>query len=230
VRNGNTNGEGRHLIATSDLGGGIRLITLDNPPVNALSIVLCGQLIGAVEAAESDASVSTVIFSGANRVFSGGADVKDFDTLLSAFTSGERPNGTKTYVAAIDGNALGGGFELALASDYRVATPSSRVGLPEIKLGLLPGAGGTQRLPRLIGANDALQFMLKGDAVKAPEAKAKGLLDEVVDGDPVEAAKAFAGKPRRRIAGSGCSRRRSWSRKHTRWCPPKTMAASPRTN
>jgi 3-hydroxyacyl-CoA dehydrogenase len=213
VRNGNTNGETRHLIATSDLGGGIRLIMLDNPPVNALSIVLCGQLIGAVEAAENDASVSTVIFSGANHVFSGGADVKDFDTLLSAFTSGERPNvktirdvidtierGSKTYVAAIDGNALGGGFELALASDYRVATASSRVGLPEIKLGLLPGAGGTQRLPRLIGANDALQFMLKGDPVKAPDAKAKGLLDEVVDGDPVEAAKAFAGKPRRRIA------------------------------
>ena len=95
---------------------------------------------------------------------------------------------------------LGGGFELALACDYRVATSKSRVGLPEIKLGLLPGAGGTQRLPRLIGANDALQMMLKGDMVKAPDAHKKGVLDAVVDDAVSTAAKSFAGKPKRRLS------------------------------
>ena len=209
MQNGNTNGESRKLVGTSDLGDGIRLITLDNPPVNALSFALSAQLIEAVAAAEADAAVTTVIFSGANGVFSGGADVNDLGRLTAAPAPGTKTirdvidaieRGTKTYVAAIDGLALGGGFELALASDYRVATAASRVGLPEIKLGLLPGAGGTQRLPRLIGANDALQIMLKGDPVKAPAAKEKTLLDEVVDGDVVTAAKAFAGKPRKRIA------------------------------
>ncbi|HEY9179854.1 MAG TPA: 3-hydroxyacyl-CoA dehydrogenase NAD-binding domain-containing protein, partial [Candidatus Baltobacteraceae bacterium] len=108
--------------------------------------------------------------------------------------------GKKTYIAAIDGNAMGGGLELALACDYRVATQKSKLGLPEIKLGLLPGAGGTQRLPRLIGAQDALQMMLKGETAKADDAKKKGLLDEVVSGDVVEAAKNYADKPRRRVS------------------------------
>ncbi len=118
-----------------------------------------------------------MVFTGANGMFSGGADVNDFDTEPTAETKTIRDvlaaieAGSKTYVAAIDGNALGGGFELALACDYRVATAKSKLGLPEIKLGLLPGAGGTQRLPRLIGANDALQIMLKGDTIKAEAAK-----------------------------------------------------------
>jgi 3-hydroxyacyl-CoA dehydrogenase len=196
-------------ILSSDLGDGIRLLTLDNPPVNALSFALCGELFAAINAAEADPAITTVILTGSGGMFSGGADVNDLNNLKAAPEPGtitirdvidtiER--GSKTYVAAIDGNALGGGFELALASDYRVATTSSRVGLPEIKLGLLPGAGGTQRLPRLIGANDALQMMLKGELIKAPDAKAKTLLDEVVDADAVDAAKAFAGKPRRRLA------------------------------
>ncbi len=94
--------------------------------------------------------------------------------------------GKKIYVAAIDGSAMGGGLELCLACDYRVATERSKLGLPEIKLGLLPGAGGTQRLPRLIGAQDALQMMLKGDTISAADAKKKGLIDEVVPGEAVE--------------------------------------------
>jgi 3-hydroxyacyl-CoA dehydrogenase len=197
------------LVKSQDLGEGIRLLTLDNPPVNALSFALSAELFAAVEAAEADAAVTTVIFTGSNGFFSGGADVNDLNNLRAAPAPGTKTirdvfdameRGSKTYVAAIDGNALGGGFELALASDYRVATTKSRVGLPEIKLGLLPGAGGTQRLPRLIGAQGALQLMLKGDMVKAPDAKTQGLLDEVVDNDIVNAAKAFAGKPRRRIA------------------------------
>jgi 3-hydroxyacyl-CoA dehydrogenase len=190
----------------TDLGDGVRLITLDNPPVNALSFALSAELLPLVQAAEADATVTTVIFTGANGLFSGGADINDFGTQPTPETRTIRDvvaaidKGAKTYVAAIDGNAQGGGFELSLACDYRVATSKSRLGLPEIKLGLLPGAGGTQRLPRLIGANDALQIMLKGDNVKAQDALAKGILDAVVDADVVEAAKQFAGKPKRRIS------------------------------
>jgi 3-hydroxyacyl-CoA dehydrogenase len=193
-------------IKGEDAGNGVRVITIDNPPVNALSFALSAELVAAVAAAESDAAVTTVVFTGANGMFSGGADVNDFDTEPTAETKTIRDvlaaieAGTKTYVAAIDGNALGGGFELALACDYRVATAKSKLGLPEIKLGLLPGAGGTQRLPRLVGANDALQIMLKGDTMKAEAAKEKGILDEIATGSAVEAAKAYAGKPRRRIA------------------------------
>jgi 3-hydroxyacyl-CoA dehydrogenase len=193
-------------IRVTDAGDGVRLITLDNPPVNALGYATSAELVPAVEAAGEDASVTTVVFTGANGMFSGGADVNDFSipptaqskTVRDVIEAIERSD--KTFVAAIDGNALGGGFELALACDYRVATAKSRVGLPEIKLGLLPGAGGTQRLPRLIGANDALQMMLKGEMVKAADALAKKILDEVVDGDVVAAAKKYAGKPKRRIS------------------------------
>ncbi len=183
----------------------VRVITLDNPPVNALSFAYCANLYEAIEAAHADDSVEAIVFAGANGLFSGGADVNDFSTppdgkktIRDVIETVERSD--KTFVAAIDGNALGGGFELALACDYRVATSKSRVGLPEIKLGLLPGAGGTQRLPRLIGANDALQMMLKGDMVKAPDAQKKGILDAVVEADAVSAAKAFAGKPKRRLS------------------------------
>jgi 3-hydroxyacyl-CoA dehydrogenase len=208
----NTNSTQR--VKASDLGDGVRLLVLDNPPVNALGYALCAELVPLVEAASADPAVTTVIFTGANAMFSGGADVNDFTTPPTAETKTVRSvieaveRSEKTFVAAIDGNALGGGFELALACDYRVATATSRVGLPEIKLGLLPGAGGTQRLPRLIGANDALQMMLKGDLMKAPEAAKKGILDAVVESDPaaspgsvaVDAAKNYAAKPKRRIS------------------------------
>jgi 3-hydroxyacyl-CoA dehydrogenase len=150
--------------------------------------------------------VQAVVFAGANGIFSGGADINDFAKEPDPNDRNVRhviaaiEDGKKTYIAAIDGNAMGGGLELALACDYRIATAKSKVGLPEIKLGLLPGAGGTQRLPRLIGAQDALQMMLKGETVKAEDAKKKGLLDEVVTGDVVEAAQKYADKPRRRVS------------------------------
>ena len=202
----NTNPNQTQRVKTTDLGDGVRLITLDNPPVNALSFALSAELLPLIQAAEADASVTTVIVTGANGLFSGGADINDFGTQPTPETRTIRDvvaaidKGTKTYVAAIDGNAQGGGFELSLACDYRVATAKSRLGLPEIKLGLLPGAGGTQRLPRLVGAYDALQIMLKGDNVKAADALAKGILDDVVESDAVGAAKKFAGKPKRRIS------------------------------
>ncbi|HET7815262.1 MAG TPA: 3-hydroxyacyl-CoA dehydrogenase NAD-binding domain-containing protein [Candidatus Baltobacteraceae bacterium] len=184
----------------------VKLITLDNPPVNALSFAYSAKLLEEVRAAEADASVQTVVITGANGLFSGGADINDFNTEPSPDTKNVRDviaaieAGSKTYVAAIDGTCMGGGLELSLACDYRIATPKSKMGLPEIKLGLLPGAGGTQRLPRLIGAQDALQMMLKGETVNADDAKKKGLIDEIASGDVVEAAKAYEGKPKRRVS------------------------------
>jgi 3-hydroxyacyl-CoA dehydrogenase len=185
----------------------IKIVTLDNPPVNALSFAYCARLLQEVQAAEADANVEAVIFTGANGIFSGGADINDFSKEPDPNDKNVRhviaaiEGGKKTYVAAIDGNAMGGGLELSLACDYRVATATSKVGLPEIKLGLLPGAGGTQRLPRLIGAQDALQMMLKGETVKAEDALKKELLDEIATGDVVEVAKKYAAKPRRRVSG-----------------------------
>ena len=171
----------------------IKIITLDNPPVNALSFAYSAKLLQEVEAAEADASIEAVLFTGANGLFSGGADINDFLTEPAPGTKTVRDviaaveKGSKIYIAAIEGNCMGGGLELSLACDYRVATANSKMGLPEIKLGLLPGAGGTQRLPRLIGAQDALQMMLKGETVSAADAKKKGLVDAVVDGNVTDA-------------------------------------------
>lgn len=197
-----------HSVAAGDSGRTIAVLTLDNPPVNALSFAFSEQLLAAVEAAESDAGVAGVVFTGANGLFSGGADVNDFNAEIPAGAKTIRDViatvecGEKLYAVAIDGNALGGGLELSLACDYRVATRRSKIGLPEIKLGLLPGAGGTQRLPRLIGAQSALEFMLKGESHSAEKVKELGILDEVVDDDAVSAAVALLSRAmeRRRIS------------------------------
>ncbi|MGZ3547611.1 MAG: 3-hydroxyacyl-CoA dehydrogenase NAD-binding domain-containing protein [Vulcanimicrobiaceae bacterium] len=174
----------------------VRMLTLDNSPVNALSFAFSAELLQAVEAAEADPSVKTIVFTGANGLFSGGADINDFSTEPTPDTKTVRDviaaieRGDKVYVAAINGTAMGGGLELALACDYRVATKDAKVGLPEIKLGLLPGAGGTQRLPRLIGAQAALEMMLKGESVKAEAAKERGILDAIADGNIVDVVTA----------------------------------------
>jgi len=192
-------------VQTSDRGG-VRIITLDNPPVNALSFAYSAELLAAVQAAESDDAVTAVVFTGANGLFSGGADVNDFNTEPTPGTKNVRDviaaieRAKKTYVSAIDGNALGGGLELSLACDYRVVTPRSKVGLPEIKLGLLPGAGGTQRLPRLIGAQAALELMLKGSTADAEKALKLGIVDEIAQGDVIDAAVAHSNGPKRRIS------------------------------
>jgi 3-hydroxyacyl-CoA dehydrogenase len=186
----------------------VRVITLDNPPVNALSFAYCAKLYEAIEAAHADDSVEAIAFTGANGLFSGGADVNDFNNELPAGARTIRDViravelSIKPHIAAIDGVALGGGLELALACDYRIATPRSKLGLPEIKLGLLPGAGGTQRLPRLIGARAALEFMLKGSAVPAARVLELGILDEIVEGNVVERAISLAKEipPKRRIS------------------------------
>ena len=181
------------FITTQDHDG-VRVITLDHPPVNSLSYALSGELVPIVEAASADTSITAVVFIGANGQFSAGADINDFGTEPTPQTKTIRDviaaveKSEKTFVAAIEKMALGGGFELALACDYRVAFADAKVGLPEIKIGLLPGAGGTQRLPRLIGAQDALDMMLKGRNVKMDEAKEKGIVDQIVAGDLLSAA------------------------------------------
>ncbi len=184
----------------------MKIITLDNPPVNALSFAYSAKLLEMLEAAHADDTVQAIVITGANGLFTAGADVNDFNaempagavTIRDAIAAIERSG--KVHVAAIDGSCLGGGLELALACDYRVATPSAKLGLPEIRLGLLPGAGGTQRLPRLIGARAALEFMLKGSSVPSQRALDLGIVDEVADGDLLEHAKRLANGPKRRIS------------------------------
>ena len=172
----------------------VALIRIDNPPVNALSHhVRQGLLDGMTQAEESAATSIVVICDG--RTFIAGADIPEFSgppqppSLQSAQDAME--NCSKPVVAAVHGTALGGGLEVALCAHYRVGISSSQYGLPEVKLGLLPGAGGTQRLPRITGASRALEMMTSGDPISADEALACGLIDEIVD-DLESGAIAFA--------------------------------------
>jgi 3-hydroxyacyl-CoA dehydrogenase len=187
---------------------GVAVLRIENPPVNALGPQSIAPLLGALEAAGADPAVTAVVLAGAGGSFSGGADMRGFGVsppprpnvrdLIEALEASAKP-----VVAAIEGNAMGGGLEVALGCDYRIAAPSAKLGLPEIKRGLLPGAGGTQRVPRLIGAPAALELILGGEPVGGARAKEIGLVD-TVDADPVGAAVAFArtltGKPRRRVS------------------------------
>ncbi len=176
--------------------GEIAIATIDNPPVNALGQALRADLARVITDAGSDPSVAAIVIAAAGRAFIAGADISEFgkppvapflpDVLDAIETC------TKPVVAAIQGAALGGGLEVALACHGRVASASAMLGLPEIKLGLIPGAGGTQRLPRLIGAAKAFPMMLSGEPVSAGKALELGLVDEVTGGDIVAAAVALA--------------------------------------
>jgi 3-hydroxyacyl-CoA dehydrogenase len=173
------------------------IVTIENPPVNALGAAVREQLLRQFETAGGDAGVAAIVVRGAGRLFSAGADITEFgqpprDPSLPAVADAIERCG-KPVVAAIHGNALGGGLEVALACHYRVAAPSATLGLPEVKLGLLPGAGGTQRLPRVADAEFALAMIVSGDPVGAEAALAAGLVDELVGEATVEAdAVAFA--------------------------------------
>ncbi len=177
--------------------GQVAVLTVDNPPVNPLSSGVRQGLFDGVAKALSDDAIKAIVVTGANRAFIAGADISEFGAAGSEGASlhevlTRMENSTKPIVAALNGTAFGGGLEVALCCDYRVAAPTAPVGLPEVKLGLLPGAGGTQRLPRLVGAQRALDFILSGDPVLAPEARELGIVDEVAEGNVVEAAVAFA--------------------------------------
>src|SRR5712691_1057014 len=181
---------------------GIGVITVDNPPVNALSPGVPEGIIAAVDKGNADSAVGAMVMIGAGRSFIAGADIRQFGKAPSTPPTGRRPydvldQSPKPVVAAIHGYALGGGLEIALACHYRVAVPSAKVGLPEVQIGLLPGAGGTQRLPRLIGPKAALEMITSGRHVPAEEAHKLGVIDEVAPGSDLKgAAVAFA----RRVA------------------------------
>jgi 3-hydroxyacyl-CoA dehydrogenase len=175
--------------------GTVECIRFANPPLNVLSIRsgLVAALYQAIEQALADPAVERIVLAGAHGVFSAGADIGDFegaveklDELRTMLLTLE--NAPKPVIAAIEGHCLGGGLELALAAHYRVAAAHARFAFPEVTLGLLPGAGGTQRAPRLTGADAALGLMLDGKTVTADRALAMGLVDQVVDADPVARA------------------------------------------
>ena len=192
-----------------EVRGNIALMTIDNPPVNPLSSGVRQGLFDGVNKALADDAVEAVVLTGAGRAFIAGADISEFGGESQGPGLQEcqeaMENSSKPMVAAINGTAFGGGLEVALCCHYRVIAPSAQVGLPEVKLGLLPGAGGTQRLPRLVGAEKALSFMLSGDGIPGPAAVELGIADELVDGDIVDGAIAYAqnlieqGSPVRRI-------------------------------
>ncbi len=175
--------------------GGVEIITVDHPPVNALSTLVRAHLLAAVEAADADPSVHAMVIECAGRTFFAGADIREFGKPPQPPHLGivvDRIEAcTKPVVAAIHGTALGGGLELAMGCHARVAAPDARVGLPEVTLGLLPGAGGTQRLPRLVGVTEALRLIVEGKPVSASSALALGLVDEIAE-DWREAAVAKA--------------------------------------
>jgi len=176
--------------------GEVGVITIDNPPVNALSHGVREGLKTALDRALADGGVASIALLCAGRTFSAGADITEFGKpvtppglreVIDAFEASAKP-----VVAALHGTAFGGGFELALGCHYRIAAATAKVGLPEVKLGLIPGAGGTQRLPRLAGIEAALKMIVDGNPVSAERAKAMGVVDEIAEGDLARAAIAFA--------------------------------------
>ena len=190
--------------------GEIGIITINNPPVNALSPGVPEGIASSVEAAATDDSIKAVILIGGGRTFIAGADINTFGKI----TSGEQKRGvglipillkiedsTKPVIAAIHGTAFGGGLETAMACHYRVASTDAQVGQPEVKLGIIPGAAGTQRLPRLAGVQKATEMCYQGDPVKAADALKAGIVDKLIEGDLLQGALAFA----REIVANGAA-------------------------
>ena len=189
-------------IVTYAVQSHLGVITLNNPPVNALAVTkgVLQRILDAVKEGEHDPAVRAFLIMGSGRAFSGGADIAEFGqplpvglATLPALAS-YMDTVTKPIVAGIHGFALGGGLELALACHYRCAVAGTQLGLPEVKLGLLPGAGGTQRLPRLIGVERALDVIVSGDPLSVERALELGVIDEIVKGDIAQAAVAFANR------------------------------------
>lgn len=189
----------------------IAVITINNPPVNALSPGVPEGISEAIEQIDKDATVKAAVLIGGGKTFVAGADIKEFGKMTSGKTRGGIPflpllnrieDCSKPVVMAIHGTAFGGGLELAMAGHYRVAAPSAQVGQPEVKLGIIPGAAGTQRLPRLAGVAKAVEMCADGNPIKAKEALSLGIVDKLIDGDLLIGAVAFAreiaGKPARK--------------------------------
>src|SRR4051794_33335343 len=189
------------MSANYELRGDVTVITLDNPPVNGLGYDTRRGIVDGLDRALADDNVKAIVVTGAGKAFSGGADIREFGSpkaiaepnllsLIAAFEASPKP-----IVAALHSVAMGGGLELALGCHYRVAATGTQVALPEVKIGLIPGAGGTQRLPRVLGVETALNLIVSGEPVKSELlAKQPGqkLFDKVVDGDVLDAAIAYA--------------------------------------
>ncbi|MCA8230740.1 3-hydroxyacyl-CoA dehydrogenase NAD-binding domain-containing protein [Burkholderia vietnamiensis] len=177
---------------------GVAVITLNNPPVNGLGLSTRQGVMEGLERAAQDPAVTAIVLTGAGRAFSGGADITEFNTpkalqeptlhtVIRAVEASAKP-----VVAALHSVAMGGGLELALGAHYRIAAPGAQIALPEVKLGLLPGAGGTQRLPRAVGLETALNMIVSGAPVPSEQLATSGLFDAMADGDLLDAAVAFA--------------------------------------
>src|ERR1700758_1685665 len=179
----------------------VAIITINNPPVNALSPGVAKAIGQAIAQVGRDDGVKAVVLIGGGRTFIVGADIKEFGKI----TSGKTQRGAgllplllqiedlrKPVVVAIHGSAFGGGLELAMAGHYRVAALNAQLGQPEVKLGIIPGAGGTQRLPRLVGVAKAVEMCAEGNPITAQEALKLGLVDRLIEGDLLTGAVAFA--------------------------------------
>ena len=183
-----------------EINAGIAVLKFDNPPVNSLGLELRRSIVEAIDRANADPAVQAIVLIGSGAGFSGGADIREFGTpkastqphLMTVISTVE--GSAKPVVAAISGVCMGGGLELALGCHYRVGSPGAKIALPEVKLGLLPGAGGTQRLPRVIGAEAALNMIVSGATVPSEKFKGTPLFDAFADGDLLEAATSFARK------------------------------------
>ena len=190
------------MSAEYQVHGSVAVITLNNPPVNGLGLETRSAAVAGLRKAQADDSVKSIVITGAGKAFSGGADIKEFNspkaltepTLHTLISVAE--GSTKPVVAAIHTVCMGGGLELSLGCNYRVALPGAQIALPEVKLGLLPGAGGTQRLPRVLGLEMALNMIVSGTPVASEKLATTALFDEVfaADANLVESAIAFAAK------------------------------------
>jgi 3-hydroxyacyl-CoA dehydrogenase len=198
-------------LVESSRRGSVLVLTIDNPPVNGLGAAVRSGLLTEIEKANADDAVAAVVLTGKGKLFSGGADIREFGkqppegapSLPELIDAVERS--PKPVVAAIHGAAAGGALELALGCHGRIAAPDARLGLPEVTLGIIPGAGGSQRLPRLIGTGPALGLILEGKLVPAKAARELGIVDEIAEGDLISAAVRQAGD----LARSGKPLRRS---------------------
>jgi 3-hydroxyacyl-CoA dehydrogenase len=186
------------MTAEYKVNGAVAVITLTNPPVNGLGHSTRAGIVDGMKKALADDAVKAIVITGAGKAFSGGADIREFNkpeafaeptlhTVIRVVENSEKP-----VVAAIHSVAMGGGLELALGCNYRVATPGAQIALPEVKLGILPGAGGTQRLPRVLGLEMALNMIVSGSTVPSEKLAKTKLFDQMIDGDLMEGAIAFA--------------------------------------
>ncbi|PJC74227.1 MAG: 3-hydroxyacyl-CoA dehydrogenase, partial [Syntrophobacterales bacterium CG_4_8_14_3_um_filter_58_8] len=188
------------MSANYEVKEGVAVITMNNPPVNGLGHATRSGIFDGLKRALADSAVNAVVITGAGRAFSGGADIKEFNTpktfaepnlpsVIEAIEAADKP-----VVAAVHSVAMGGGLELALGCHYRVAAPGAQIAFPEVKLGLLPGAGGTQRMPRVVGVETALTMIVTGNPTPSEKFAGTKLFDRMIEGDLMAGAIAFAGE------------------------------------